>query len=136
MSGEMTTAQSTHVRRVVDLSEVGLADVGLVGGKGANLGEMISAGFPVPPVFVITAGAHLDAMDDAGLRDELAEHARTACELSPEALAEAARRAKDSVRACVLHTRHVVCRHERNIHKCPRSRTPPADHPLLGIAVR
>ena len=27
-------AQSTHVRRVVDLSEVGLADVGVVGGKG------------------------------------------------------------------------------------------------------
>ena len=92
-------AQATHVRRIVDLSEVGLADVGLVGGKGANLGEMIAAGFPVPPGFVVTAEAYLDAMEHAGLRDELAEHARTAGEL-----AEAARRAKDSVRACVLPT--------------------------------
>lgn len=40
------------------------------------------------------------AGEHAGLRDELAEHARTADELAPEALAEASRRAKDSVRAC------------------------------------
>ena len=30
-------------------SEIGLADAGLVGGKGANLGELTQAGFPVPP---------------------------------------------------------------------------------------
>ncbi len=83
-------AQLTQVRRVVDLSEVGLADVELVGGKGANLGEMIGAGFPVPPGFVVTADAYLDAMDLAGLRDDLAEHARSAADLTPEALGEAA----------------------------------------------
>ena len=33
---------------VVKLKEVDKEDVGLVGGKGANLGEMIQAGFPVP----------------------------------------------------------------------------------------
>ena len=97
-------SQSTQVRRIVDLSEVGLTDVGLVGGKGANLGEMIAAGFPVPPGFVITADAYLDAMEYAGLRDELAEHARTAGDLTPEALAEAAHRLKEAVRACALPT--------------------------------
>ena len=95
-------AQSTQVRRIVDLSEVGLADVGLVGGKGANLGEMIAAGFPVPPGFVVTAEAYLDAMELAGLRDELAEHARNAGELTPEDLAAAARNARASVSACTL----------------------------------
>ena len=34
------------------------ADVALVGGKGANLGEMTSAGFPVPPGFVVTVDAY------------------------------------------------------------------------------
>ena len=97
-----TTAQTTRVRRIVDLSEVGLADVGLVGGKGANLGEMIAAGFPVPPGFVVTAEAYLDAMELAGLRDELAEHARTAGELTPEELSEAAQQMRSSVRACTL----------------------------------
>ncbi len=92
----------TEVRRIVDLSEVGLGDVGLVGGKGANLGEMISAGFPVPPGFVVTAEAYLDAMEHAGLRHELAEHARRAAELSPDDLAAAARHARASVSACTL----------------------------------
>ena len=32
-----------------------------VGGKGANLGELTQAGLPVPPGFVITADAYLDA---------------------------------------------------------------------------
>jgi len=98
----LSMAQSTQVRRIVDLSEVGLADVGLVGGKGANLGEMIAAGFPVPPGFVVTADAYLDAMELAGLRDELAEHARNAAELTPDALAEAAQQMRSSVRACAL----------------------------------
>src|SRR3989304_393560 len=35
-------------------------DVSSVGGKGANLGEMVSAGFPVPDGFVITAHAYYD----------------------------------------------------------------------------
>ena len=95
-------AQSTQVRRIVDLTEVGLADVGLVGGKGANLGEMIAAGFPVPPGFVITADAYLDAMEHAGLREELAAHARDAGDLTPEALADSARRIREEIRSCTL----------------------------------
>ena len=42
---------------VVWLSETDRCDVALAGGKGANLGEMIRAGFPVPPGFVVTAPA-------------------------------------------------------------------------------
>jgi pyruvate,water dikinase len=34
------------------------SDVALVGGKGANLGEMTRAGFPVPPGFVVTVDAY------------------------------------------------------------------------------
>ncbi len=33
-------------------------DIALVGGKGANLGEMANAGFPVPPGFVVTVDAY------------------------------------------------------------------------------
>ena len=31
-------------------------DVGIAGGKGASLGEMVGAGLPVPPGFVVLAG--------------------------------------------------------------------------------
>jgi pyruvate,water dikinase len=44
-------------------------DVDRVGGKGANLGELTGAGFPVPPGFVITADAYLRALDQAGVRE-------------------------------------------------------------------
>ncbi|HWQ96344.1 MAG TPA: PEP/pyruvate-binding domain-containing protein [Candidatus Methylomirabilis sp.] len=33
-------------------------DISLAGGKGANLGELIRAGFPVPPGFVVTTAAY------------------------------------------------------------------------------
>lgn len=35
--------------------EIGKDDVGIVGGKGANLGELTSFGLPVPPGFCVTA---------------------------------------------------------------------------------
>lgn len=38
--------------------EVSAADVHLVGGKGANLGELTSAGFPAPPGFCVTTEAY------------------------------------------------------------------------------
>ncbi len=43
---------------VVGLEALTRADLGLAGGKGANLGELIRAGFPVPPGFVVTAAAY------------------------------------------------------------------------------
>ena len=60
-------------RAVVDLAAVRAADVGTVGGKGANLGEMIQSGFPVPGGFVVTADAYLATIGEAGVRDQLAE---------------------------------------------------------------
>ncbi|MEM4367011.1 MAG: phosphoenolpyruvate synthase [Candidatus Anstonellales archaeon] len=39
-------------------SELRKEDVGIVGGKGANLGEMSAAGFPIPLGFVVTAEAY------------------------------------------------------------------------------
>lgn len=42
---------------VAPLSEVA-GDLQRAGGKGANLGELVQSGFPVPPGFVVTAGAY------------------------------------------------------------------------------
>ena len=48
-------------------------DVPLVGGKGANLGEMFNAGFPVPPGFVISAYTYKRFIEETGVKDEIAE---------------------------------------------------------------
>lgn len=45
---------------VVWFSDVDKDDVALVGGKGANLGEMTKAGFPVPNGFIVTASAYFE----------------------------------------------------------------------------
>ena len=48
---------------VRDLGALGRNDIPVAGGKGANLGEMTSAGLPVPPGFVVTGQAYLHALD-------------------------------------------------------------------------
>ncbi|MGN6376572.1 MAG: phosphoenolpyruvate synthase [Sphingomonas sp.] len=57
------------------LETVGIADVGLVGGKNASLGEMMqhlsAAGITVPAGFAITADAYRALIDDGALFSEL-----------------------------------------------------------------
>ncbi|WP_181773207.1 phosphoenolpyruvate synthase [Amycolatopsis pittospori] len=57
---------------VRDLSAVDLADAESAGGKGANLGELIAAGFEVPPGFVVLREAYLASLEEAGVRHEVA----------------------------------------------------------------
>jgi len=45
---------------VVGFKDVGKEDVAIVGGKGANLGEMVQAHFPVPDGFIVTAHAYFE----------------------------------------------------------------------------
>ncbi len=40
--------------------EITKGDVGIAGGKGANLGEMTRAGFPIPGGFIVTSNAYFD----------------------------------------------------------------------------
>ena len=71
----MTAPEKSRSAAIAWFTELSLADEGSVGGKGANLGELSGAGFPVPPGFVITAEAFLRAMDAGGVRSELADGA-------------------------------------------------------------
>src|SRR3954451_6695462 len=43
---------------VVPLRDLGQDDLAVAGGKGANLGELLRAGLPVPDGFVVTTGAY------------------------------------------------------------------------------
>jgi rifampicin phosphotransferase len=54
-------------RLVAPLSALGARDRPLAGGKGANLGELIRAGLPVPDGFVITTEAYVAAASAAGV---------------------------------------------------------------------
>ena len=60
-------------KAIVWFAEVTRKDISLVGGKGANLGEMTNAGIPVPPGFIVTASAYFDFVKTAGLTDKIRE---------------------------------------------------------------
>ena len=47
--------------QIVSFEALAVGDSAIAGGKGANLGELCRAGFPVPPGFVISAAAYLRA---------------------------------------------------------------------------
>jgi len=61
------------LRNIVWFREVSKEDVGLVGGKGANLGELTRAGLPVPPGFIVTAQAYFDFLKKTGLEAKIKE---------------------------------------------------------------
>jgi pyruvate, water dikinase len=69
----MTNAVQTQP--IVWFKDLSQHDTLIAGGKGANLGELTQAGFLVPPGFVVTADAFLDAMDRGGVRTELSNRA-------------------------------------------------------------
>ncbi len=58
-------------KNIVWFHEVTKVDIPLVGGKGANLGEMANAQIPVPPGFIVTARAYFKFLRDAGLTEEI-----------------------------------------------------------------
>jgi pyruvate, water dikinase len=57
---------------VSDFSLLSSNDTAYAGGKGANLGELTGAGFPVPPGFVVAAPAYEAFCDTGGLRKRIA----------------------------------------------------------------
>jgi len=58
---------------VLWLDEVDKDDVPLVGGKGANLGELLRLGIPVPEGFVVDANTFKQFIESTGLKDKIME---------------------------------------------------------------
>lgn len=58
-------------KNILWFSEVDKDDIALVGGKGANLGEMTQAGFPVPNGFIVTAQAYYSYLKENNLEKKI-----------------------------------------------------------------
>jgi pyruvate,water dikinase len=56
---------------IVWFKDVDKEDVAIVGGKGANLGEMTRSGFPVPPGFIVTVHAYTEFIDRSNLKEKI-----------------------------------------------------------------
>lgn len=58
---------------VTDFGKLSKASLPKVGGKNANLGEMINAGIRVPPGFAITTDGYLEFLEKAGIKERIFE---------------------------------------------------------------
>ena len=89
----MTVFDDTTTRLTLPLGEIDGDALAVVGGKAANLGEMIRAGFPVPTGFCVTTAAYDLVAGDAGLDPTLTALSETGSD-DAERLAELAAKAR------------------------------------------
>ncbi len=75
--------------------ELGKRDVKTVGGKAANIAEMLNAGFPVPEAFFITIEAYEKFLKENNIRDRILEIIRGSDLKSPDSLREASKKIKE-----------------------------------------
>lgn len=78
-------------------NEVGKDDVGIVGGKGANLGEMTQAKFPVPPGFIVSAKAYFQFLKERNLTTRIQHLLNTANFDRPESLTQISQHIKKAI---------------------------------------
>ena len=62
---------------VIWLDDIECHRTELAGGKGASLGRMTGTGLPVPPGFVVTAGALSESLDRRGVLEKVRDLARS-----------------------------------------------------------
>ena len=59
------------VKTIAWFEEITRNDIGIAGGKGANLGEMVHAQIPVPPGFIVTATAYFEFLKETQLEKDI-----------------------------------------------------------------
>ncbi len=96
MAMDVTTQGEQGSSYVLWFESLSRKDTAIVGGKGANLGELTRAGLPVPRGFVITAAAFHAAMEV--IRPKLTELWQRVDPDDPESLAEHSARLQEFVR--------------------------------------
>jgi pyruvate, water dikinase len=59
------------MKDILWFNEIGEGDLDAVGGKGLNLGLMVSEGFPIPPGYAITSKVYFDFIEKTGIKSKL-----------------------------------------------------------------
>ena len=75
---QAVAAPVTPPTRIADLGAFTRDDIAVVGGKAANLGELVRAGMPVPPGFVVTTDAYREYVVSNDLQQRIVTAADTA----------------------------------------------------------
>lgn len=84
---------------VVFFKDIDKEDLPMVGGKGANLGEMVKAGFVVPDGFAITVSAYDVFLEENNLKKEIENILKVTDRNDPNQLNSAAKRIEGKILA-------------------------------------
>lgn len=89
----------------------------IAGGKGANLGEMIRAGIPVPPGFVVTAEAYKEFIEKTGLSEKIKNNLSKTNVNNPKQLEEAGETIRKIIRDAKIpdNTREAIVKHYQEL---------------------
>lgn len=83
---------------IVPFSQIGKEDIPLVGGKGANLGEMANEGFPVPNGFALTVAAYDMFLQENNIVTEIYKILKSIDHNDPNQLNEASKKIQNLIR--------------------------------------
>jgi pyruvate,water dikinase len=93
-----------HTAHILWFNQISKNDIAIAGGKGANLGEMTTAGIPVPNGFVVTATAYYDFLETTSLKQKILTELSGLDFNDSAKLNEASRRIKTAVMEAELPT--------------------------------
>lgn len=90
------------VKKILEVKELHVDDIPIVGGKGANLGELTNAGFPVPNAFVLTTAAYDYFIEKSKLFDSINKELASIDRNSDQSLTEASERIRNLFETCAI----------------------------------
>lgn len=85
-------------KNILWFKETHYEDVNIVGGKGANLGEMYNLGIPVPNGFIVTSEAYYQFVKDNNLKQKLNDILKSSDVDDPDQLLAASRKIKHIIK--------------------------------------
>ena len=89
-------------RKIVDVNELHVEDIPIVGGKGANLGELTNAGFPVPEAFVLTTESYDYFVTSGDLMPKVEEKLAGIDRSSDDSLTQASKEIREIFETCAI----------------------------------
>jgi pyruvate,water dikinase len=97
-------SKKKSARNILWFKEISKDDIPLVGGKAANLGELVRAGIPVPNGFAVTSKAYFDFLKKSALREKIKIELTDLDVSSNKKLRRASQRIKTAILAADLPT--------------------------------
>jgi pyruvate, water dikinase len=98
----MTKLPNQEKKLIVWFKDIDKSNIALVGGKGANLGEMSKSGFPVPPGFIVTSEAYYYFIKKNKLQKQIKDILKATDIYDPSQLQQASARIRKVVESAPI----------------------------------